>query len=54
MSYGVPGKSFVQWRKEDYVNPYTLLDIKTAPPVRKMPDWLEGMYGINRDTSPPA
>lgn len=51
MSYGVPGVNFVQWRREDYLNPYTLTDVKTAQPKRKFPDWLECTYGTNRNTA---
>ena len=50
MSYGKPGENFVQWKRDDYTNPYTLLDIKVQQPRRKFPDWLEGMYGTQRNT----
>lgn len=48
MSYGIPGQGMVRWFREDYVNPYTLLDVKTAEPERKFPSWLEESYGITR------
>lgn len=50
MSYGLPGHNMVQWRREDYVNPYTLMDVKTAEPERKFPEWLEEAYGTDRNT----
>ena len=53
MSYGIPSQNFIQWRREDYLNPYTLTDVKTARPIRKFPAWLEAMYGVQRNTNEP-
>lgn len=50
MSYGLPGRNFVKWNAADYMNPYTLSDVKIAPPKRKFPSWLEEDYGRNRNT----
>lgn len=47
-SYGVPGGKFVQWNKDDYVNPYSLYDVKTVEPQRTMPMWLDEDYGTRR------
>lgn len=47
-SYGVPGGAWVEWDKGDYINPYTLNDVKTAPPKRTLPDWLMETYGERR------
>jgi hypothetical protein len=44
-SYGHPGGNFVRWNTSDYVNPYTLLDVKTQEPERTFPIWLEETYG---------
>lgn len=48
-SYGTPGKRFVQWNTKDYMNPYTLYDVKVALPSRTFPAWLQEMYGKHQD-----
>lgn len=52
MSYGIPGENWVKWDRADYLNPYTLSDVKAVPPKRKFPDWLEVMYGTKHNSYP--
>ncbi len=52
-SYGIPGQNFVQWRKDDYLNPYTLYDVPVAEPERTMPDWLKEEYGTQHRSEGP-
>lgn len=52
-SYGRPGENMVEWRKDDYFNPYSLLDIKTEEPQRQLPAWLEESYGVQRNGEAP-
>lgn len=49
-SYGYPQQNFIKWDTKDYMNPYTLYDVKVAEPKRKMPQWLKKAYGEQRDT----
>lgn len=52
-SYGIPGQNYVEWRKDDYINPYSLTDVKVARPVRTFPMWLEEDYGTKRECDAP-
>lgn len=47
-SYGIPGGSWVKWNKDDYRNPYSLLDVETKEPERTFPAWLNESYGERR------
>lgn len=52
-SYGTPGENFVQWHAQDYINPYSLLDLEVAEPNRTLPAWLEETYGTHRPCDTP-
>ena len=53
-AYGIPGRNFLPWNREDFINPYTLLDIEVAEPQRILPEWLEGDYGTPRQGEAPT
>lgn len=49
-SYGIPTGAWVKWDKNDYRNPYSLLDVEVAEPVRELKSWLRDDYGKQRFT----